>query len=322
MSEGQASYLLSGSMAYDTILLHKGRFHQRILPEEIARLNVAFGIDGVAEEFGGTGGNIAYNAALLGDAPLWVASAGALNAGPYMERLSKLGLDTRGIAVAPGERVANAWIMTDLDNNQITGFHPGAMRSAPPLPGGPLPGLWHLAPDMAATMLGFARRARELGAKYFLDPGQALPSLLEKEGSGAGFGWREALEGASGLFVNEYEALLLADALGSDMERIFSHAPKLEFAVRTRGAEGSELLLPGAKRMFKAARASCVKDPTGCGDAFRAGFVGAFARGLGLEEAMARGSVMGSFAVERSGGQSHAPARAEIEERLAEYKQG
>ena len=321
MSEGQASYLLSGSMAYDTILLHDGRFHQRILPQEIARLNVAFGIDGVAEEFGGTGGNIAYNAALLGDAPLWVASAGALNAGPYMDRLAQLGLDARGIAVEPGERVANAWIMTDLDNNQITGFHPGAMRKAPPLPDGPLPGLWHLAPDMAATMLGFARRAMELGAKYFLDPGQALPSLLEK-GEAGGFGWREALEGASGLFVNEYEALLLAEALGSDLENIFKSAPKLEFAVRTRGGEGSELLLPGEKRLFKVARASCVKDPTGCGDAFRAGFVGAVARGLGLEEAMARGSVMGSFAVECSGGQSHAPDKAAIEERLSRYKAG
>lgn len=306
-----APYLVSGSLAFDTILSHKGHFHARILPESLARLNVAFGIDAARESFGGTGANIAHNAALLGDAHALFASAGALDFAPFREHLERSGADVSSITVHPDLPCARAYILTDSLNNQITGFHKGAMARLPRLPDESSAPLWHLAPDEIGTMLAMLERARALSRRQFLDPGQALPAFLElprEELSGA-------LSGASGLFVNEYESLLLEEALGLRLSEIPFSDPEA-FVCKTAGGDGSFLIRKGSSEHVPVAAPSAVVDPTGCGDAFRAGFLHIFSRGGDPLRACQLGSVMGSFAIESDGGQNHRPSRADISGRL------
>ena len=310
-------YLLSGSLSYDTILLHEGLFHHRILPESIARLNVGFGIDSAKNEFGGTAGNIAYNASLLGDSPVLVSSLGEKNCQSYIDYLHNKKIDTQHLTIVPNEIVANSWILTDQLNNQITGFYKGAMKETPLLPS-VAPEIWHLAPDYVVTMALFAKEAKLRGAKYFFDPGQALPSFLEG-GVEHIFPLREIIKNASGCFVNEYEAILLEEKLGISLQELIKESKGMEFFIKTLGGNGVELVTATAYKTFPVAQADKIVDPTGCGDAFRAGFIHNYLQGKYLDECVVLGAVMGSFAVEESGGQNHNPSLFKIAERIAGY---
>jgi len=303
-------YLLCGSFAYDTILLHAGRFETHLLPEALARLNVSFGVNSALEEFGGTAGNIAYNAAILhqdtelGTQPIWPVLAGTLgaqDAGPYLERLSKCGHDATTMTILPDARCAHAWILTDEQNNQISAFSPGAMKSEMTLPAEP-PALWHVAPELAPHMCSVAQQAMKKNATFFFDPGQALPSLLNENTIEPQL-LTDILETAQGIFVNDYEAALLEEKTKRSLQS-WIKAPG-QFVVRTLGGAGVELIEHDKVTVLSVAKAARVTDPTGCGDAFRAGFIHGYLNNWNLSKCAQLGAAMGSLAVETSGGQNH-----------------
>lgn len=315
-------YLLCGSFAYDTILLHAGRFETHLLPEALARLNVSFGVSSALEEFGGTAGNIAYNAAilhqdtLLGTEPVWPVLAGTLgsqDAGAYLERLSKCGHDASTMAIIPDARCAHAWILTDEQNNQISAFSPGAMKFGITLPA-EQPALWHVAPELAPNMCAVAQEAMKKKASFFFDPGQALPSLLNEKLVEPQL-FTEILEAAQGIFVNDYEAALLEEKTKRTLQS-WIKAPG-QFVVRTLGGAGVELIEQDKVTILSIAKAACVTDPTGCGDAFRAGFIHGYLNNWPLSRCAQLGAAMGSLAVETSGGQNHQIQDGLLQARMA-----
>ena len=217
------------------------------------------------------------------------------------------------------EKMAQAWLMTDKINNQIIGFYPGAMIHKPIIPEN-TPNLWHLSPDYTHNMLFLAKQATVLNKKYFLDPGQDIVNLLnhiDTEPSMDSFSFREAISHASGLFVNEYEGLLIKNKLGLDnfYTELFNHT-KLEFIVETLGSKGSLLILKDTHKIFHVTKADKVVDPTGCGDSFRAGFISEYLKSGNLEKSVQLGTVLASFAIEHFGGQNHKPTLKDITERL------
>lgn len=317
-------YLLFGSFAYDTILLHAGRFDARILPEALARLNVSFGVDSVQDEFGGNAGNIAYNSAILhqdttlGTNPVWpllIGTLGEVDAAPYVARLSSMGHDVTTLKTVEGARCAHAWIMTDQRNNQITAFSSGPMAAGVKMPlDSPLPQLWHIAPEAPINMSAMAALAIEKGATFFFDAGPELPVLLD----GVGRSHVEivtVLEKAEGIFVNDYEAALLEQRTGRSLASWITSPT--QFVVRTLGGEGVELIAQNGTTRISVAKADSVTDPTGCGDAFRAGFIHAWLNNWALVDCARLGAAMGSFAVETSGGQKHNIEQGKLVQRLA-----
>ncbi|NCP98235.1 carbohydrate kinase family protein [archaeon] len=306
-------YLLSGSFAYDTILLHKGHFHARILPESLSRLNVSFGIDDSKHEFGGTCGNIAYNSSLLKEDVLLCSSVGN-DFDVYRKHLEKNGISTDTLTVQNNLPTAHAWILTDQTNNQITGFQLGAMNIKPQLPNNAMEmSLWHLAPDNSLTTAFLAKIAKQNNVEYFLDPGQSLPSFLEGDADSV-FSFDEMIKNATGVFVNEYESQLIQDKLKISLRDLVSSGNK--FLIETLGSNGLNLHTKDNVVFIPVAKASKITDPTGCGDAFRAGFLYGYSRGMELKNCAEIGAVMGSFAVESSGGQNHTPTILDISNRL------
>lgn len=311
------NYLLSGSIAYDTILVHEGHFHARILPESVSRLNVSFGIDSAKEEFGGTAGNIAYNAALLQDIKPVLCSSVGHDFKPYKKHFEKHGIDVSTLTIAENERTAHAWIMTDVNNNQISGFNKGALNVRPTLPQ-TTPDLWHIAPDDARTMAYLAKTACEKQQKYFFDPGQCLPGLVEGASESV---WplKEIISNATGLFVNEYEGELLEKGLGKNLTDLAG--PNTQFIIKTLGGKGVTIFEQQSDGSYSeqhvgVAKTDRIVDPTGCGDAFRSGFINAYLKGKSLKECAQLGSVVASFAIEESGGQNHSPSLQMIYDRL------
>lgn len=305
-----APYLLSGSFAYDSILLHTGHFHARILPEALARLNVAFGVNAVEEAFGGTGGNIAYNASLLGQRPLLVGALGR-DGDRYRAHLKKHGLNASTL-VQSSEATAHAWILTDSLNNQITAFHPGAMATPPDVPA-ETPDWWLLSPNHVGNTAALAKRGLAAGKQILFDPGQALPGFLEGHAE-AILPLSELLANAHGLFVNDYEGELLCERTGKPLEH-WVQADN-HFVICTRGGQGLDLYTAQGREHFDVAPANVIVDPTGCGDALRAGFLYGLTQGWTLPDCARLGAVMGSFAIECAGGQGHAPTLATIFQRL------
>lgn len=314
------TYLLSGSFAYDTIMHHPAPFEASILPEAVSRLNVCFDIGTVKDEFGGCGGNIAYNASLLGQSPMLVGCLGG-DATAYLTWLSKNGQDASTLALIPGEGSAHAWITCDSAGNQIAGFSRGAMLRAPVVPA-ITPDLWHLAPEYPINTATLARAALALGKEYFFDPGQVLPDYLSGVADSV-MTLPELLRNATGIFVNDYEAELLIAATGQPLEHWLVEPG--HFLLRTRGSNGVTLVVmgPGGVEVFESdvASASAIVDPTGCGDAFRAGFLMAYTAEESFEQCLAMGVVMGSFAIEAHGGQKHEPTREAIFGRVAKHTQ-
>ena len=297
------SVLVCGSIAYDSIMVFHDRFKNHILPEQIHILNVAFLVPDLRREFGGCAGNIAYNLRLLGDAPRIMATVGD-DAGPYRERLTALGLDQRHVRTVPGTYTAQAFITTDLDDNQITAFHPGAMTQS------------HLnrvadaediqvgivAPDGREGMLVHARQFFDAGIPFVFDPGQGLPLFSGDE-------LIEFLELASYCAVNDYEAKLLCEKTGLGLEDL---AGRVEALVVTLGGQGSQVFAGGRRIDIPCARAAALEDPTGCGDAYRAGLLHGILQGWEWEKTGRLASLMGAIKMAYRGGQNHAPGRDEI----------
>jgi|UniRef100_A0A7C5AKA2 adenosine kinase len=298
---------VSGSLAYDRIMDFPGRFVDHILPDKIHILNVCFMVNGLTERFGGTAGNIAYNLALLGEKPVILATAGR-DFGPYQEWLMELGLSLEGIRIIPEEFTAGAYITTDLADNQITGFNPGAMKHPSEYAfDGVNPGdsLAIVAPGNLGDMLLYSRRFKDLGVPYIFDPGQSIPAWGPME-------LREMADGALALIMNDYEQEMFCQKTGLKESDILNLAPVL---IITRGEKGSELISTQSREHLPPARPRQVVDPTGAGDAYRAGLL----KGLCLKQSWTTAALMGatlaSFAVEQPGTQEHRVSIAEFWQR-------
>jgi adenosine kinase len=288
---------ISGSLAYDRIMDFPGRFVDHILPEKIHILNVCFMVNGLTERFGGTAGNIAYNLALLGEQPVILATAGR-DFGPYRERLARLGLPLTGIKEIPQEFTAGAYITTDLSDNQITGFNPGAMKytSDYPFDGlAPAAALAIVAPGNLEDMLIYTRFYKDRGVRYIFDPGQSIPAW-------GGGELREMAAGALALIVNDYELEMFRQKTGLDEAGILDLTANL---ITTRGEQGSLVRTEAGPDEIPAVPAREVQDPTGAGDAYRAGLLKGLGLGLGWLEAARLGAVLASFSVEQPGTQEH-----------------
>jgi adenosine kinase len=288
--------LICGSIAYDNIMVFPGRFKDHILPEQIHILNVAFLVPELRREFGGCAGNIAYNLKLLGSAPLVMGTVGD-DSSLYVERLKRLGIDLACVRRVPRTLTAQAFITTDLDDNQITAFHPGAMnhshenRVTRDLGAG----LAIVAPDGKEGMLQHARELASLGIPFMFDPGQGLPMFSGEE-------LLAFVEQASYVAVNDYEGRLLEERTGRKLEDL---ALKLKALALTRGAEGSVIHANGQRFDIPCAKAEAVVDPTGCGDAYRAGLLYGIASGFDWMKAGRLASLMGAIKVASRGGQNH-----------------
>jgi len=288
---------VSGSLAYDRIMDFPGRFADHILPEKIHILNVCFMVNGLTERFGGTAGNIAYNLALLGEKPVILATGGR-DFGLYQEWLSGLGLPLSGIRLIDEEFTAGAYITTDRADNQITGFNPGAMKHQSEYRfAGVSPGesLAIIAPGNLEDMLVYSRRYKEMGLPYIFDPGQSIPAWGPAE-------LREMATGALALIMNDYEQEMFRQKTSMEEGDLKDLAQAL---IITKGEEGSELIVPEGREVIPPVKPLEVQDPTGAGDAYRAGLIKGLMLNLPWATAALMGSTLASFAVEQAGTQEH-----------------
>jgi adenosine kinase len=299
--------LICGSLAYDTIMVFKDRFKHHILPEQIHILNVAFLVPDMRREYGGCAGNIAYNLRLLGGSPLIMATVGD-DAGLYLQRLDHLGLPATHVRKVPDTYTAQAFITTDLDDNQITAFHPGAMTASHHNRIGEARDvtLGIVAPDGRDGMQQHARDFHQLGIPFVFDPGQGLPMFNGDE-------LMEFLRLADYCTVNDYEARLLTERTGKSLEEL---AREVRVLVVTLGANGSRFYADGVQIDIPAVPAEQLLDPTGCGDAYRAGLLYGIARGWSWQKTGRLASLMGSIKIAHRGGQNHKPSRDEIAARF------
>ena len=297
------STLICGSIAFDSIMVFHDRFRNHILPEQIHILNVSFLVPEMRREFGGCAGNIAYNLKLLGGEPLIMATVGD-DAGPYLDRLDRLGLARTHVTQVPGTFTAQCFITTDLDDNQITAFHPGAMvhshRNEVAHSRGVSLGI--VSPDGREGMLEHSRQFAEAGIPFIFDPGQGLPMFNGNE-------LLQCLQLADYCAVNDYEARLLCERTGRSIESL---AGEVSALIVTLGGKGSEIHTGGRKLDIPCATPTALEDPTGCGDAYRAGLLYGIEHGMDWEQTGRLASLMGAIKIASRGGQNHAPSREEI----------
>lgn len=300
------STLICGSLAFDNIMVFPDRFKNHILPEQIHILNVAFLVPEMRREFGGCAGNIAYNLSLLGGEPLIMATVGD-DAGAYLERLDRLGLSRAHVRQVPGSFTAQAFITTDLDDNQITAFHPGAMSFSHlnKVAHAASAKLGIVAPDGREGMMQHARDFAAAGVPFIFDPGQGLPMFSGDE-------LLEFMELATYACFNDYEAKLLSERTGQSIGQL---AHRVTTLIVTKGGEGSEIHVAGQRHDIPCVAADQVIDPTGCGDAYRAGLLYGIAQGFDWLTTGRLAAVMGAIKIAHRGGQSHQPRREEIGER-------
>ncbi len=298
--------LICGSIAYDTIMVFHDRFNNHILPEQIHILNVSFLVPDMRREFGGCAGNIAYNLKLLGGEPLIMATVGE-DCGPYRQRLEQVGLSQTHVREVPSTYTAQAFITTDLDDNQITAFHPGAMNHSHLNHVHDANGtrLGIVSPDGREGMLQHAREFHEAGIPFVFDPGQGLPMFSGEE-------LLQFMQLADYCTVNDYEAKLLCGKTGKSLEALGELVRAL---VVTLGANGSHIYAEGKRLEFSSATPEELVDPTGCGDAYRAGLLYGIANGMDWRTTGQLASLMGAIKIAHRGGQNHVPTRGEIEER-------
>lgn len=303
------SILVCGSVAYDTIMVFHDRFRNHILPEQIHILNVAFLVPDMRREFGGCAGNIAYSLKLLGADPLIMATVGD-DAGPYLERMDKLGLRRDHVRQVSGTFTAQAFITTDLDDNQITAFHPGAMNLSHLNRVDDASGvkLGIVSPDGREGMLAHAQQFAAAGVPFVFDPGQGLPMFDGDE-------LMECLKLARYCTVNDYEAQLLSERTGVPLGRL---ADEVEALVVTLGAKGSHIYADGHRLDIPCVPPDLVEDPTGCGDAYRAGLLYGIANSYDWVRTGRLASVMGAMKIACRGGQNHRPDRDAIASRFAQ----
>jgi adenosine kinase len=301
------SILVTGSIAYDTIMVFPDRFRHHLLADQLHILNVCFLTPEMRREFGGTAGNIGYNLKLLGEEPLVMATVGE-DIQPYLERFRELGIPTRLFTRVPGQFTAQAFITTDLDDNQITAFHPGAMNHSHKNHVTPELGarLAIIGPDGKEGMLQHARECAASAVPFLFDPGQGLPMFSGEE-------IREFLRLADYVAVNDYEGKLLEEKTGRKLEVL---AREVKALVCTLGANGSLIFAAGKRHEVPCVRADAVVDPTGCGDAYRAGLLYGIARGWDWDSTGRLGALMGALKIARRGAQNHTATRDEIERRF------
>jgi adenosine kinase len=299
--------LICGSVAYDTILQFPDRFKSHILPDKIHILNVSFLVPEMRREFGGCAANIAYNLMLLGDRGVAMATAGH-DFGPYAQRMAALGIAADHIKVLDDTFTAQAFITTDLDDNQITAFHPGAMQHAHlnhVADAGPEIALGVVAPDGRQAMIEHAAQFAAAGIPFIFDPGQGMPMFGPDE-------LRTFIAQARWVAVNDYEWGLLQQKTGLTVSGV---ADQVEALIVTRGAEGSVIYTEGRTVEVPCAKPKAVVDPTGCGDAYRAGLIHGLLRGLDWETTGRMASLMGAIKVESRGPQNHRITPAEFDRR-------
>jgi adenosine kinase len=290
--------LICGSLAFDTITNFHGRFAQQILPEQVHILNVSFLVPTLRREYGGCAGNIAYNLKLLGGEPVVLAAIGS-DGQDYLARFHGLGIDNTSVRVEPDHYTAQAIIITDADNNQITAFHPGAMAQShlSPVPVRSDLAVAIVAPDGREAMLVHAAQLHAAGVPFIFDPGQQLPMFDGAE-------LQHFVDQASWLAVNDYEARMLCERMATDMAAL-SCTPNLRGIVVTLAAEGCDVWQQGRVAHLSGVAASAVVDPTGCGDAFRAGLLFGLERGWPLERCAELGNRLGALKISCRGGQNH-----------------
>jgi adenosine kinase len=289
--------LVCGSLAFDSIATFPGRFADQILANQLHVLNVSFLVPTLRREFGGCAGNIAYNLAALGGEPVVLAAVGS-DGDEYLARLRSWGTTTDHVRPVADSLTAQAFIITDLDNNQITAFHPGAMQAAheTPVPARRDLRLAIIAPDGRTAMLEHAQQLAAAKVPFIFDPGQGLPMFDGAELSAF-------VERASWVAVNDYEAQMLADRTGRSIEAMSrSH---LRGIVVTLGAQGCELWQQGVKTTVPGVAATEVVDPTGCGDAFRAAMLFGLEKGWPLADCARLGNRLGALKIASRGGQNH-----------------
>jgi adenosine kinase len=302
------SILVCGSIAYDTIMVFHDRFKSHILPEQIHILNVSFLVPDMRREFGGCAGNIAYNLRLLGADPMIMATVGD-DAGAYRDRLATLDLRQDHVRNVPGTYTAQAFITTDLDDNQITAFHPGAMNHSHLNRIQDAAGveLGIVSPDGREGMLNHVAQFAEAGIPFVFDPGQGLPLFSGEE-------LLQCVKLARYCTVNDYEAKLLCEKTGWSLDAL---AGQVEALVVTLGPEGSHIYTDGERIEIPCVAPDALVDPTGCGDAYRAGLLYGIANGFDWTRTGRLASLMGAIKIASRGGQNHAPGRDEIASRFA-----
>jgi adenosine kinase len=296
-------------MAYDTIMVFHDRFKNHILPEKIHILNVAFLVPDMRREFGGCAGNIAYSLAMLGGDALIMATIGS-DAEPYMARLATLELSSSHVRKVDETYTAQAFITTDLDDNQITAFHPGAMNFSHLNRVGDAADvrLGIVAPDGRDGMLAHAREFAEAGIPFIFDPGQGMPMFNGQE-------LLAFIDQAAYVTVNDYEAQMLQERTGQTLETL---AKRIKALIVTRGGEGSTIYAGGQQIAIPSVKPNEVVDPTGCGDAYRAGLLFGIARGMDWHTTGRLASLIGALKIACRGGQNHRFTSAEIGVRYRE----
>ncbi|HEX4049573.1 MAG TPA: carbohydrate kinase family protein [Steroidobacteraceae bacterium] len=303
------SALICGSVAFDTIMVFSDRFKNHILPEKIHMLNVSFLVPQLRRERGGCAGNIAYGLKLLGDRGYAMATVGH-DFGPYHEWMVKNGVPTDHIKVIDTEHTAQAFITTDLDDNQITAFHPGAMQSSHlnSVTDARDVGIGIVAPDGRDGMIQHAEQFARAGIPFIFDPGQGLPMFGREE-------LDKFVGAASWVAVNDYEWQMLQQKTGWDVRDVTARVKAL---IVTRGANGSVIYTRDGEIEVPSARPHAVVDPTGCGDAYRAGLLHGLLHGLDWQATGRIASLMGAIKIETRGPQNHRFTREEFDRRLAE----
>ena len=304
--------IICGSIAYDTIMTFEGRFQEQILPDQIHILNVAFLVPHMRREFGGCAGNIAYNLKLLGGAPVVMATVGG-DAGPYFDQLAIFKINVDHIREIPNAFTAQAMITTDKDNNQITAFHPGAMSEShlnqvqhvlnvhtnTPHP----IKLGIVAPDGRQGMWEHAQELAKNKIPFIFDPGQGLPMFNGAE-------LLEFIELATYVAVNDYEGEMLCQRTSLNLDQI---AEKVQALIVTKGAQGAQIFSKGQVIEIPPVFVEHPIDPTGCGDAFRAGLLYGIEKGLDWHITGRIGSLMGAIKIASQGPQNHVPTFEEIQ---------
>jgi adenosine kinase len=297
------SAIICGSLAFDTIMTFEGRFAEQILPDQLHILNVSFLVPALRRDFGGCAGNIAYCLKLLGGDPLPMATVGTDGA-EYISRLQALGIDTRWVREVADTYTAQAMIMTDRDNNQITAFHPGAMMQAHvtrvEAAGGVKLGI--ISPDGRDAMLEHSQQFHAAGIPFVFDPGQGLPMFDGRE-------LAEFIGKASWVTVNDYEGKMLSERTGWSSAEI---SRRVRGLVVTLGAEGCEVWIGGDKTIVPPVKAAAVVDPTGCGDAWRGALLYGLEQGWALHRCAELGNQVGSIKIASRGPQNYSLAALKV----------
>lgn len=288
--------LICGSLAFDTIMNFEGRFSEQILPDQLHILNVSFLVPTLRRDFGGCAGNIAYALKALGGDPLPIATLGN-DGGSYLERLKTLGIQTQWVRQCEDTYTAQALIMTDQANNQITAFHPGAMMQAHLTRVEPAAGvrLGIVSPDGRDAMLQHAEQFKAAGIDFVFDPGQGLPMF-------DGADLLRFIDQASWVTVNDYEGKMLSDRTGLSHAELSKRVLGL---VVTLGSEGSEVWVQGEKTWVQPVKAASVIDPTGCGDAYRGALLYGLEQGWPLVRCAELGNRMGALKISHRGPQNY-----------------